>query len=157
MSQFDDDMASLVEYMNTTKAKTTDASKLKDAFSQWYNNLGWYAKNVDATTTWNQARNYKKQFERANSTSAEELQNVLRVQQTGMTSEQMQGVAAVAQTSGGLYAAPNPDDKPLIPPEYKWAAVVVVAGGVLLFAYGLSASAPAAIAAWASRPKRVQS
>jgi hypothetical protein len=148
-SDLEANMAALVVYFNRTEPHTPAAAKVKNDFAGWNSNLGWWAMNMDSNVTWNQARNFKLQFDRANAITPAQQALVEQVAATGMTSEQMQGLPDQAKTSTGLYAAPS-TKPPLIPAEYKWAVAVVVVGGVLIFSYGLSASLPAAVAAWAA-------
>lgn len=148
MSQFDDNMEAMVRYFNDTPVVTKAAAEIKDRFSAWYSNLGWYDKNVNTDETWNQARNYRNSFNLANVTSQAEKKDVQAQIQSGYTYEQAHGKPIQAKTSEGMYAAPDPDDKPLIPPEYKIAAVVIIGGGILFFSYGLATALPAAVGAW---------
>jgi hypothetical protein len=152
MSQLDDNLAALVEYFNSTKAVTSKAAKIKDQFATWYSNLGWYSKTVNSDDTWNQARNYRDQFNLANTTTSAQQQAVIDSQSHGLTTEQMQGNPAQARLSSGLYAASDPN--PLIPNEYKFAAVVVTVGVILIAAYGISMSAPVALAGYAASRRR---
>jgi hypothetical protein len=157
-SEFDANMAALIQYFNSTPIKTTAAAKVKDDFANWNANLGWYAKNVDTSTTWDQARNFRKKFDQANATSDAELKNALQVQQTGMTSEGMFKETEHAQTSSGMYVTPPPDTEPpktpLIPPEYRVYAAVAIVGSILIFSYGFAGAIPAGIAAWATGRKK---
>ncbi len=147
MSDFDDNMAALVDYFNAQQPVTPAAAKIKDQFATWHSQLSFYDTSVDSDTTWNQARNFRDTYERANAVTPQQQAAVSAVQQTGITSEQALNKPAAAKTSAGLYAAPTPvTTQPWIPAEYKWAAVVVIGGGALIFAYGLSAAIPAAIA-----------
>lgn len=143
MSDFDDNMNAVVDYFNRVEPKTSSASKTKTAFATWYNNLGWTEKNINTEETWNKARNFRMQFDRENVSSSAEKQAVIAQQKNAFDAS---GKPQSAKTSEGLYATSD-DDKPLIPPEYKWAVIAVAAGGVLIFAYGLSSAIPAGIAA----------
>jgi hypothetical protein len=157
-SEFDANMAALIDYFNRTPVKTPAASKDKDDFANWNANLGWYAKNVDTSTTWDQARNFRKKFDQDNATSDAELKNVLQVQQTGITSEGMFNEPEHAKTSSGMYVTPPPDTEPpktpLIPAEYKVYAAVAIVGSILIFSYGFAGAIPTAIAGWATGRKR---
>lgn len=152
MSELDDNLAALVQYMNDTHANTSKAAKIKDQFANWYSNLGWYAKTVNTDDTWNQARNYRDQFNTANALTPVEQAAIEAVQSGGITTEQSAGLPAQAKLSSGLYAASDPN--PLIPSEYKVAAIVVGAGVILILAYGLSMSAPVALAGYAAQRRR---
>lgn len=153
MSQFDDDMAATVEYFNGTTANTSAAKKVKDDFATWYSNLGWYDKSVNSDQVWNQARNFRTQFNRANAVTPAEVAAVAAVEGTGLSTEQTTGKPQAAKTSSGLYAAPS-TSAPLIPTEYKVFAGVAAVGVVLILTYGVATSALPALAGYFATKKR---
>lgn len=123
-SDFDDNMAAIVDYMNKTTPKTSAAAKIKDEFAKWHNGISFWDDN---DVTYDTARNYRNSFNLANSTTATERQQVEAVIKTGVTTEEAAGEAARARTTSGQYAIA---ETPLVP-TWKWAVIGVVAVGGL--------------------------
>ncbi len=124
-----DNLEAIVSFFNRSEPVTDSARKIKDAFANWYGNLGWYDKHMDTENAVNHAMNSRDEFNRANATTAAEREQVERVIKTGLKTEQVLGLPEKARTSSG---ALHEDVPPLIPTPYKIAAAA--AAGVAIVA-----------------------
>jgi len=125
---FDANMAAIVDYFNSTEAKTIQAAQIKDEWAKWNNGLTFLDTHWNTGVTYNTARNYRDSFEKANATTDAEKQAVAMVQKTGITTEQTWGDPAVALTSSGQRAIPP--DKPW-PSWLKWTVGGAIGVGML--------------------------
>ena len=87
MSQIED-MEAINTYMTKTKAVTPDAQGKQRQWFSWYGGLGWYDKRYN-DSVYNEARVRRNAFNLVNSVSPAERENVQRVIDTGMTTEEM--------------------------------------------------------------------
>jgi hypothetical protein len=140
-----DDMAAINDYFMRTEAKSSEARRLKDEWIRWYEGL-WWSTKAYSSDAYDEARNRKVAFDRANAVTVAERENVERVIKTGMTTEEMQGQTR-RMTSGGTYTGEHsgryfweddPENPPWISTKAKIVGVVVLAAGV----YAYFASAP---------------
>ncbi len=118
-----EDMEAIDWYFYETEAKTAAARNLKDDWIVWYDGLSWYDKSYDEDV-YDEARERRDAFNKANATSAAELEQVEFVQEHGMTTEEMEGGTS-RKTSEGTYGA----KEPLLSTKTKIIIGVVVLGG----------------------------
>ena len=127
MSDFStDDIDSIASYFGRTPAVTPAAVKLKDKFTIWFKDLGWYDRNMDTDNTFNEARNRRNEFNEKNAVTAKERENVKRVIHTGFTAEEAQG-RPKAMLSTGRYVTD------LVPTKWLVGAGIVAVAGVAGF------------------------
>lgn len=135
------DMEAINRFMSDTVAVTPEAVKLKDDWIKWWDQLGWWEKSIE-TGPFDEARNRRNAFIRANVTSAADREAVERVIKTGVTTEEMSpddwwtlnpgdsgGQTKRADSEGNL---PTPPPPPLIPTWAKTGSIVAVLAGVAL-------------------------
>lgn len=127
-----DDIDAINRYIaQDTPVKTKEAGKLRDEWIRWHDSLGWWDKNMDQAV-YDRARNLRNAFNLANSTSAKEKAQVKEVQQTGLTTEEMQGGVRRTLSSGDY----SESDEPWIPTSFKLGVGVTFASLVAgYFAY----------------------
>lgn len=142
MGAFDEDLEAINRHIMTTKIVNQSAVKLKDQWIKWYNDLGWYDRNVNAQETYDAARNRRNLFNLANTSSAAQKEAVRAVMLDGLSSEEMAGGVKRSDSTGMF----QEEEKPLIPVGYKLAVGIAIVGTGLIFAYGLATTIPTAIA-----------
>lgn len=76
--------------MRTTPIVNNTAFPIKDDFIRWWDNLSWWAINMDGAS-WDEARTRRNKFQLANVKNEEQRANVVRVITTGIESEEMEG------------------------------------------------------------------
>lgn len=110
-------------FFHDAQPKTDEAKRLQSDWSKF-----WIEKGdpdnymfLVPDEVWDEARNRKAAFERANAVTPLEKENVERVLKSGMTTELLQGKEDRRDPTTGLYHVPTP---PLIPTQYKMIAVV---------------------------------
>lgn len=132
-----DDIDAINVYIMQTQAVTPEATKLKDSWIKWFNDLSWYSKDL-SLDTYDEARNRRNAFNIANAPTAVAKAQVKAVVKGGLTSEESAGRASRLNSEGKF----PEEDKPLIPTPYKVVGAIALLGGVLAFAW----EAPHAIA-----------
>ena len=110
----DEDIDAINEFFAREPIHTSEAAKIKDEWIKWHDDLGWYSKNYDSAA-YDEARNIRNRFNIANAITAEDKAFVRTVQQTGFSTEEMQG-GVKRVLSDGTYSTPN---QPLIPTAFK--------------------------------------
>jgi hypothetical protein len=150
------DMEAINHFISDTVAVTPEAVKLKDAWIKWFDNLGWWEKNI-GTPAYDEARNRRNAFiiaNQPNATAKKEMQEQLK---RGIETEEMSpddfwtltpgdsgGQATRKDSSGNL---PEPPPEPLIPTWAKGGMIIAIIGGVALGVAKLVGSLnPAALA-----------
>jgi len=123
-----DNLIALNAYFHSTPIKTNEARRLVSDWSRWWIETG----NPDNYTfsvpdeVWDEARNRRLAFNMANAVTAAETKQVETVAQTGITSEQSQGLPDRRDpTTGQFFVPPAP-----VFPSWFWPAV---AAGALLY------------------------
>lgn len=96
-----DNLEAVNSQIMATKPQTPKAIELRDDWARWYQSLGTYELNYDADT-WDVARNKRAAFLLANAATEAEREDVRRVIETGMSSEQQAGETD-RRMSGGMY------------------------------------------------------
>lgn len=109
-----DDIDAINRYIVYTDVRTKDGAKVKDEWIRWHDSLSWWSKNMDSAT-YDEARNKRNRFNLANATSKAEQNQIKDVQQTGLSTEEMQG-GTRRVLSSGQYETP---DEPIIPTSFK--------------------------------------
>lgn len=135
------DMEAINRFMSDTVAVTPEGVKLKDAWIKWWDNLGWWEKSIE-TGPFDEARNRRNAFIRANAATAAEKEAVERVIRTGVTTEEMSpddfwrldpgnsgGQTKRTDSEGNL---PEPPPAPLVPTWVKTGGIVALLAGVAL-------------------------
>jgi hypothetical protein len=112
-------MEAMNAYMMNSQAHTLLANELRDSWISWYDNLGIV---VDVDSVFDEGRNRRNAFNRANAVSSAEKEQVDGQIKTGMSLEQTEGKADRRNSSGNY---PGP---PLIPTVYKIVAAAAAAG-----------------------------
>jgi hypothetical protein len=152
-SEFRANMLAVNDYFMRTEAVTSEAKHLKNDWVRWYDDLDYYDYYVTCSWLpckhWDVARVKKKNFEKANATSQEELEWIENVHETGMSSEEMMGQADRRRSDGGYGDTPLKDAKaksrlqlwleesmPGVPTGYLiGGAVLLGAGAYVHFAF----------------------
>lgn len=131
-SEFRANMEAVNKYIMDTPAKTAKAKQLKDEWIKWYDGLDYYDYYVTCSSLpckhWDEARMRRDAFNKANATTSTELKQVLRVQETGFSTEEAAGEPR-RRTSEGTYGETR---KP--PPSWMPSKTVLYAGAGLLIA-----------------------
>jgi hypothetical protein len=125
MSQ-EQDMEALDAYMSATPAVTPQAVALKNAWRAWFDGLTFISRRE--SDNWDEARNRRNDFNRANAVTPAEKKQVEQTIKTGQTTEQSAGETDRRDSNGNLPTHP-PD---VIPLEYKIAVGVVLVFGLAL-------------------------
>lgn len=99
-----DDMEAINVYIANGKPKTKDAAEVRDDWIRWYADLSWWEKAADGPT-YDKARNFRTEYNRANAVTKEEKKHVETVIKTGITTEELQGEAK-RQLESGEYDVP---------------------------------------------------
>jgi len=122
---FDDsaNIDAINRYMSAQNPLTPAASKAKDEWRIWHDNLGWYDKTFPSVAVYDHARNLRNKFNVANTISAAEKAAVIAVQQMGLSSEELRGEPDRRLESGG-YSEPR-DKEPFFPLRVKIAAAAI--------------------------------
>lgn len=126
-----DDIDAINKYIVYATVKTKDAAKIKDEWIRWHDGLGWWSKNMDSAV-YDEARNKRNRFNLANAVTKAEKEDVKNVQQTGLSTEEMQG-GTRRVLSSGTYEASDEDDS-IIPTSFKLGVGLTVATAVLGYA-----------------------
>jgi hypothetical protein len=100
---------------------TPQAVALKNAWRAWYDGLTFISRRE--SDNWDEARNRRNAFNRANAVTPADKAKVEQTIKTGQTTEQSSGDIDRRDSNGNLPTHP-PD---LIPIEYKVAAAVALA------------------------------
>lgn len=111
-------------YMSDTPVKTQAASRAKDAWVIWYDGLDFIDKNWPSQQVYDMARNLRNAFNKANATTPKELAAVVQTQQTGLSSEQLQGQSDRRLATGDYIEAPEP----FVPLRIKIVAFLTLLG-----------------------------
>lgn len=106
MSDQSENLDAIDRYIKSTPLLTAAARDLRDEWTRWYDDQGWYGRNYDIEV-YDHARNLRNRFHLANAITTEQRRIAERMIQTGMTSEEMAGGTTRAMSSG-MY------DEPLI-------------------------------------------
>jgi hypothetical protein len=99
-----EDMEALNRFFYDTPALTPEATKIKDSWIPWFDNLGFWEKNT--TEVYDEARNRLHAFERANAITTEEKEQVESVITTGITTEEMEDNTKRSLSSGDFAETP---------------------------------------------------
>ena len=127
-SDFDANMAAIVEYFNREKPANDAARKIKDEFATWNAGLGWWEKtDLKRDETLTKARNFVTRYRAAADVKYLSPEKVEERQTYGVSLEKAQGKPEKAKTSSGMLAEPPPEVPPLIPLKYKIAGAAGVA------------------------------
>jgi len=127
-----DNLRAVNDYFHRTQAITPQAQKLASDWSAWWietgdpDNYMWLVPDE----VWDEARNRRLAFDRANAITPQEKQQVETVARTGMTTETQQGEADRRDPMTGEYHVP-PANPPLMKRWWFWP-VVGVSTGLLL-------------------------
>lgn len=123
-----DDIDAINRYIVYAKVNTKEAGKIKDEWIKWHDSLGWWDRNM-APEIYDKARNLRNKFNLANATSAKEKEEIRQVQQTGLSTEEMQGGTRRILSTGQY----ETEDEPIIPTSFKLGVGVTL--GTLLAGY----------------------
>lgn len=123
-----DDIDAINRYIVYAVANTKDAEKIRDEWIRWHDGLGWWEKNVD-TNTYDQARNIRNRFNLANAKSEKEREEIREVQQTGLSTEELEGGTRRVLSSGTYETA----EEPIVPTSFKVGVGVTL--GALIAGY----------------------
>jgi hypothetical protein len=125
-----DDMDAIKAYFVRTNAVTSEATKIKNEFTKWFDGLWWFEKTSQAS--FDLARNQRNRFNLANAITPEEKQKVQTVIESGLSEEQLKiGPAADRRLSDGMLPGPQTPPAPLLP-MWVWIAIAGVSGVVVL-------------------------
>jgi hypothetical protein len=127
MSQ-SEDLIAIDDYFHRIERKTSQATNDFNSWVAWFTSLGWYDKNF-TQATYDEARNRKHQFDLDNATSEDERAQVLEVQKTGLSTEQMEGNVDRRTSSGNYFI-----QKPPWVPTWIWYA----GGGFIALVTGIT-------------------
>ncbi len=115
-SEFRENMLALNDYFMRTEVVTPEAQRLKDDWIRWYDDLDYidyyYTCSWLPCEHWDTARVKKKNFEKANATSQEELEWIEHVHDTAWTTEEMMGQADRRRSDGGYGDTPLSKARP---------------------------------------------
>lgn len=95
-----DDLEAIHRYMMTAETQTPEAVALRDGWIVWWEDLNWWEKNTD-DDTYNQARNRRNAFLRANAVTPDEKAAAEAVILGGVTTEEMAGGVRETNSQGG--------------------------------------------------------
>ena len=113
------DMKAINDFFIRQTPKTEKADRLKTEWNAWYHDLSWYDRTTDKNTLY-QARNRVAEYERANTTSQKELDDLLEMQKRGAQLEMeiaaARGKSIPIDTSGN-FIVPRTADKDL---KLRW-------------------------------------
>lgn len=138
-SEYRENMLALNEYMvnacgSPPRCNSATATALRDEWIEWYDSLGYVDYYYDCASLpcvhWDEARMIRDEFQRANAATPEELEQVIYVQETGMTTEEMMGQPS-RKTSEGTYGD-TPKEPPLVPPKHLLLGAALFAGGAYI-------------------------
>lgn len=124
MSATSDDAANIKAintYIMTTPLATSAAGNVRNEWLKWHDGLGWYSREYPSVEIYDQARNLRNKFNLANAKTAEEKEQVKRVMQTGLTSEELRGETKRTTAEGGYLAPPPGESEPWLPMKTKVA------------------------------------
>lgn len=122
-----DDIDAINRYIVYASIKTKDAAKIKDEWIRWHDGLGWWSKNMDSAV-YDEARNKRNRFNLANATSNAEKESIKNTQQTGLSTEEMQGGTRRVLSSGTYEVA---DEESIIPTSFKLGVGLTITTAVL--------------------------
>lgn len=122
-----DDIDAINRYIVYAKINTKDASKIKDEWIKWHDGLSWWDRNM-APEVYDQARNIRNRFNLANTTSAKEKEEIRQIQQTGLSTEEMQGGTRRVLSSGTYETSVDDDD--ILPTSFKLGVGVTLATAI---------------------------
>lgn len=124
-----DNLVAVNDYIHRTPIKTSQAGDLASSWSQWWIKTGdpdnyFFSIPIEV---WDEARNRKHAFDRANAETREEKKVVEQVITTGMTSEAMRGQAERKDpVTGDFFVPPKPPLPPWVVPAAVTGVLVVV-------------------------------
>jgi hypothetical protein len=126
-----EDMEAINRYIMTAPLRTSAATRLRDDWLRWYDQLSWYEREYEQAT-YDEARNRRNAFNLANATTTREKEAVEQVMKTGLTTEEMEG-GTRRTTTEGKYITP---DEPMVSTKTKiiWGAVLL-GGAYAYFAF----------------------
>ncbi len=124
-----DDMEAIDRYITSVSIVNKAAIPLQDEWKSWYNQLGWYDKNL-SQDVYNQARNRRNAFNLANTVNEADKTRVEKVIASSFTEEEAAGKSRIADSKGNFFIAP----KPIIPDWVKYGAMGIGALTVILSA-----------------------
>jgi hypothetical protein len=134
-----DNIEAIQKYFANTTAVTSEASKIKDEFTKWYDGLWWYEKNE--SSNYDLARNMRNRFNLANAKTVAEKASVENVMKTGLSSEELVGDPRRNLESGMLPGPDKPPNPPLIPVPWLIGGAVVLGLSVIFAAKGAAEQA----------------
>lgn len=129
-----DNIDAIQRYFAEAHPITSEATAIKDEFIKWIDSLWWYEKNWQST--YDLARNLRNRYDLANAVTPIAKAQVMLVQRTGLTTEQMQGLPD-RRDSHGNFPGPTTPPKPPLIPWWVWTGGAVVAGlSAIAYSYG---------------------
>lgn len=124
-----DDIDAINRYIVYAKVNTKEAGKIKDEWIKWHDSLGWWDRNM-APEVYDKARNLRNKFNIANATSSKEKEAIRQMQQTGLSTEEMQGGTRRVLSTGTYETA---DSDSIVPTSFKVGVGVTL--GTLIAGY----------------------
>lgn len=134
MTMQDDDLDAIDVYMKATPIYTAEATRLRDDWITWWDDLGWYAKSFDADV-FDVARNKKNAFNLANARTPPEKAQIRESLKTAFTTEEARGEPR-RMLSDGTYTGQEESEsesEPFFPLRVKIAGGVAAAVLAALF------------------------
>lgn len=119
MSQ-SEDMDAINRYMRSQPLKTDEAAEIHDDWIVWFDNLSWWSRTMDGES-YDQARNRRNAFNRANAVTKADKAITERVITEGVTTEELAGDADRRLSTGEYH-------EPLVGQSTKMGLVAIGAG-----------------------------
>jgi hypothetical protein len=128
---YDADLKAIDVYIKGSPLYTAEATQIRDEWTVWYKDLGWFTSEED----YDHARNLRNRFNLANSRTQAEYARAKETVQRGMTSEEMAGGTSHALASG-MYEEPLLSEKTRT--TIALTALTAGLGGVAWLAYRIA-------------------
>lgn len=119
MSQ-SEDMEAIDRYMRTQPMKTSEAAKVHDDWIVWYDGLSWWSRSMDGEV-YDEARNRRNKFNRANAVSRTEKAATERIITEGASTEELAGGLDRRLSTGEYHES-------LIPTSTKYGLALIGVG-----------------------------
>ena len=138
-----DNMDAIARYFGDEDPKTAEASKIKDEFIKWYNDLWWYEKSEQSN--YDLARNMRNRYNLANAANAADRAQVQNTIKTGLTTEDFMNEPDRRLSDGMLPGPVAPPSAPLIPKGWLIGAGVVAGLAIVVAAHGAASAAASSV------------
>lgn len=134
-----DNMEAIAQYMGAEKPQTAEATKIRDEFVKWYNDLWWYEKTEQSN--YDLARNLRNRYNLANALTAADKAQVQDIIKTGLTTEDFMNEPDRRLSSGMLPGPTEVPKAPLIPTPWLIGLGVVAGLTIVVAAHGAATAA----------------